>query len=258
MLMAMDIGNTNIKTALFRERELIKSWRVSTNLKYTSDEYGILMHEMFMQAGLSIRDVKGILISSVVPAINFTIEHMISDYFHLMPHFVGPGMKTGINILYENPKELGSDRICNAVASYYQFGSPCIFIDFGTATTFGCIGGNGNFLGGCILTGVRLAREAIVSGTSKLPYFELNMPEKVIGRSTITNLQSGILHGYVGQVNYLVSRMREEMDAPDAAVVATGGFATQIARESDAIAHIDSLLTLKGIQLIYEKNFGLI
>ena len=255
MILALDVGNTNIKTAVFQGRDLVKSWRVSTNTSYTSDEYGNLMNGMFRHAGLELGGVSGIMISSVVPSINFTLEHMCRDYFSLEPHFVGPGLKTGINILYENPKELGSDRICNAVAAYAQYGSPCIFIDFGTATSFGAIGGRGNFLGGCILTGVRLAREAVVSGTSKLPYFELNMPEKVIGRSTIANLQAGLLYGYVGQVEYLVTRIKAEMEAPDAQVVATGGFASQIAAQTSAIAHVDSLLTLKGIRLIYEKNF---
>ena len=256
MTLVMDIGNTNIKTAVFDGRNLVKSWRVSTNTSYTSDEYGILMNGMFRHAGLEMGIVAGIMISSVVPSINFTIEHMCRDYFSLEPHFVGPGLKTGINILYENPKELGSDRICNAVAAYAQFGSPCIFIDFGTATSFGAIGGRGNFLGGCILAGVRLAREAVVTGTSKLPHFELNLPEKVIGRSTIANLQSGLLYGYIGQVDYLVGRMKAEMDAPKATVVATGGFATQIAQESAVIEHVDSLLTLKGVRMIYERNFG--
>jgi len=255
MILVMDIGNTNIKTAVYDGKDLVKSWRVSTNTSYTSDEYGILMNGMFRQASLSMDGLAGIMISSVVPSINFTIEHMCHDYFNLEPHFVGPGLKTGINILYENPKELGTDRICNAVAAYAQYGSPCIFIDFGTATSFGAISGRGNFLGGCILTGVRLARDAVVGGTSKLPYFELNLPERVIGRSTVANLQSGLLYGYVGQVNYLVSRIKEEMDAPNASVVATGGFAGQIAKQTDAIEHVDSLLTLKGVRMIYERNF---
>jgi len=255
MVLAMDIGNTNIKTAVFEGRELVKSWRVATDARKTSDEYGTLMGGMFRHAGIQVEDVRGIMISSVVPSINFTIDHMCRDYFDQEPHFVGPGLKTGINILYENPKELGSDRICNAVAAYAQYGAPCIFIDFGTATSFGAIGARGSFLGGCILAGVRLAREAVVTGTSKLPHFEVVMPAKVIGRTTIANLQSGLLHGYVGQVNYLVARFKEEMEAPDAPVVATGGFASQIAMESDAIQHVDSLLTLKGIRMIFERNF---
>ena len=255
MILVMDIGNTNIKTAVFKGRELVKSWRISTNTSYTSDEYGIKMISMFQQARLPVEVVEGIMISSVVPSINFTIEHMCDDYFGVVPHFVEPGLKTGINNLYENPKELGSDRICNALATYSLYGAPSIFIDFGTATSFGALSGKGNFLGGCILAGVRLAREAVVTGTSKLPHFELNLPEKVIGRSTITNLQSGLLYGYVGQVNYLVNRMKEEMGEEQVNVVATGGFAHAVASQSDAIQHVDSLLTLKGVRTIYEKNY---
>jgi type III pantothenate kinase len=255
MILTMDIGNTNIKSALFNGSNLVKSWRISTNMAYTSDEYGLIMTGMFRQVDAQMDKVEGIMVSSVVPSINFTIEHMCRDFFSADAHFVGPGLKTGINILYENPKELGSDRICNAVAAYALYGSPCIYIDFGTATSFGAISGRGNFLGGCILAGVRLAREAVVAGTSKLPHFELNMPDKVINRSTITNLQAGLLYGYVGQVSYLVSRFRSEMNAPNAPVVATGGFAAQIAQQTDSIQHVDSLLTLKGIRMIYERNF---
>ncbi|MGI6725804.1 MAG: type III pantothenate kinase [Christensenellales bacterium] len=255
MILVMDIGNTNIKTAVFEDRELVKSWRISTNTNFTSDEYGQVMTNFFNQSSLSVRELEGIMISSVVPSINFTIEHMCHDYFGKAPHFVGPGVKTGINILYENPKDLGADRICNAVAAYALYGSPCIFIDFGTATSFGVISGNGNFLGGCILTGVRLAREAVVTGTAKLPHFELNLPDKVINRTTITNLQAGLLYGYVGQVSYLVERMKQEMGESRATVVATGGFASVIAQQSDAIEQVDNLLTLKGVRMIYEKNF---
>ena len=255
MILIQDIGNTNIKTAVFEGSALIKSWRISTNTSYTSDEYGILMTNMFRHAGLATEAISGIMISSVVPSINFTIEHMCHDYFKLEPHFVGPGLKTGITILYETPKDQGSDRICNAVAAYALYGAPTIFIDFGTATSFGAIAGNGNFLGGCILTGVRLAREAVVSGTSKLPHFELNLPDKVIGRTTITNLQSGLLYGYVGQVSYLVERMKQEMGESKVTVVATGGFASAIAEQSEAIEHVEPLLTLKGVRMIYEKNY---
>jgi type III pantothenate kinase len=240
MILTMDIGNTNIKSALFNGSNLVKSWRISTNMAYTSDEYGLIMTGMFRQVDAQMDKVEGIMVSSVVPSINFTIEHMCRDFFSADAHFVGPGLKTGIN---------------NAVAAYALYGSPCIYIDFGTATSFGAISGRGNFLGGCILAGVRLAREAVVAGTSKLPHFELNMPDKVINRSTITNLQAGLLYGYVGQVSYLVSRFRSEMNAPNAPVVATGGFAAQIAQQTDSIQHVDSLLTLKGIRMIYERNF---
>ncbi|HSK68297.1 MAG TPA: type III pantothenate kinase [Candidatus Limnocylindria bacterium] len=256
MILAMDVGNTNIKFAVFDGRDLVKSWRVATSTSYTSDEYGIIVSGMFRQSQLEMGAIKGIMVSSVVPSINFTIEHMCRDFFAAEPRFVGPGLKTGINILYENPRELGTDRICNAVAAYAQYGSPCITIDFGTATSMGAVSGRGNFIGGCILAGVRMSREAVVTGTSKLPHFELVTPEKVINRTTISNLQAGLLYGYAGQIGYLIARMKEEMEAPGAAVVATGGFAAQMAKQTSAIQHVDSLLTLKGIRMIYEKNFA--
>ncbi len=256
MILTLDIGNTNIKTALFSGFELVQSWRIATSLSSTSDEYGIIMEGMFHHAGLSTSVVEGIMISSVVPTVNFTIEHMCRDFFGMEPHFVVPGIKTGINILYENPRELGSDRICNTVAASALYGAPCIYIDFGSATSFGAISRKGDFLGGCICTGVRLSQEAVVKGTSKLPHFEMVIPEKIIARSTITNLQSGLLYGYVGQVNYIVERMKEEMGEKQVPVIATGGFAYLIAQESKVIDHIDGLLTLKGIRLVYEKNFG--
>ncbi len=256
MILALDIGNTNIKTALFSGAELIRSWRISTDLASTSDEYGIVMEGMFHHTGLSTSVVDGIMISSVVPTVNFTIEHMCRDFFGMEPFFVVPGIKTGINILYENPRELGSDRICNAVAASAIYGTPCIYIDFGSATSFGAINGRGDFLGGCICTGVRLSQEAVVKGTSKLPHFEMVIPEKIIGRSTVTNLQAGLLYGYVGQVEYIVGRMKEEMGEQQVPVVATGGFSHLIAQETKIIDHIDGLLTLKGIRMVYDKNFG--
>lgn len=254
MIYTMDIGNTNIKTALFDGEKLVHYWRISTNQTYTSDEYGIILDGMFRHASLDMKMVSGVMISSVVPTINFTIDHMCRDYFHLAPLFVTPGIKTGINIQYENPKELGSDRICNAVAANWHYGAPCIFIDFGTATTFGVIDAKGAFLGGCICAGIKLAAEALVTKTSKLPHFELIMPEKVICRTTVTNLQAGLLYGYVGQVNYIVERMKEELGDDNAQVIATGGMARLIAGESKAIQHIDGLLTLKGLRLLYERN----
>lgn len=176
MIFAMDIGNTNIKTALFEGKELLRSWRVSTNKSYTSDEYGILFTNLFVHAGLDMHQVEGIIISSVVPTINFTIDHMCQSYFGQTPMFVVPGVKTGINIRYDNPRELGSDRIANAVGTFETYGGPTIFIDFGTATTFGVIDEGGAFLGGAIFPGVKLASEALVSGTAKLPRFELTKP----------------------------------------------------------------------------------
>ncbi|HNX61139.1 MAG TPA: type III pantothenate kinase [Candidatus Limiplasma sp.] len=254
MIFTMDVGNTNIKTALFEETEMVKYWRVSTSKTYTSDEYGILLANLFAHEGVDMRDVSGVAISSVVPTINFTLEHMCKNYFGVTPMMVEPGIKTGINLKYENPRELGSDRIANAVAAYDQYGGPCIFIDFGTATTFGALDAKGNFLGGCICPGIKLASEALVGRTSKLPRFELIKPETVIGKTTVTNLQSGLIYGYIGQVDYLVKRMRAELNAPNAFVVATGGMAVLVAQDDKCIDKLDGLLTLKGLRILYERN----
>ncbi len=255
MILVMDIGNTNIKTGLFDGKKMEHYWRMSTNRQYTSDEYGITLEDMFHHSKVDLSVVSGIIISSVVPTINYTIDHMCRDFFDIEPVFVTPGIKTGINIKYENPRELGSDRICNAVAAYTNYGGPCIFIDFGTATSFGVVDKEGSFQGGCICPGIRIASEALVMGTAKLPHFELIKPPTVIGRSTIANLQSGMIYGYVGQVEYIIERIKEEMGEKDMKVVATGGFAHLIATETKVIDHIDGMLTLKGLRLIYEKNF---
>ena len=254
MILTLDIGNTNIKTALFEGGEMAHYWRISTSLSKTSDEYGILLMNMFAHEGVKPEEVEGIVISSVVPTINFTIEHMCQNYFHMQPMMVAPGIKTGINIKYENPRELGSDRIANAVAAYAQYGGPCIFIDFGTATTFGVVDENGSFLGGSIFPGIKVASEALVSGAAKLPRFAIEKPDSVIGRTTLTNLQSGMYYGYDGLVKHIVQKMKQELGRQDAIVVATGGMALLISEESKVIDKLDGLLTLKGLRMIYERN----
>ena len=254
MILTLDIGNTNIKVALFEGMELVQYWRASTNRNMSSDEYGMLLMNLFSHQGIKPEQVEGIMISSVVPQINFTIEHMCKTYFGMEPRFIGPGIKTGINIKYENPRELGSDRIANAVAAYELYGGPCITIDFGTATNFGVISAKGEFLGGAICPGLKLAAEALTEHAAKLPRFELAKPENVIGRNTVTNMQSGIVYGYIGQINYLVDRMKKEIGEPDAKVIATGGLAVLVAGESNVIDVMDGLLTLKGLCLIYRKN----
>ena len=225
MILTMDIGNTNIKTALFDGTEMFKYWRMSTNITSTSDEYGVRLASMFTHEGVQTDVVEGIIVSSVVPTINYTIEHMFLNYFRKTPLFVAPGVKTGINI----------------------------FIDFGTATTFGVVDREGSFLGGTICPGIKLSSEALVTGTAKLPRFELARPDNVIGRTTLSNLQSGMYYGYVGLVRNIVRKIRQEL-GEDALVVATGGMALMIAEESKVIDKLDGLLTLKGLRLIYERN----
>lgn len=256
MILTLDIGNTNMKTALFEGMEMRHYWRLSTNRNRTSDEYGMAMMNLLNHYGVDRGEVEGIMMSSVVPQINFTIEHMCRSYFGMEPMKIEPGVRTGINIKYENPRELGSDRIANAVAAYELYGGPCITIDFGTATSFGAISAKGEFLGGAICPGLKLAADALTERTAKLPRFELVKPENVIGRNTVANMQAGIVYGYIGQIKYLVNRMKQEMGVEGIRVIATGGLAVLVAGESSVIDVMDGLLTLKGLRIIYEKNAG--
>ena len=254
MILTLDIGNTNIKTALFEGMEMRQYWRISTDRQRSSDELGLLLMNLLQYNRIDRGQIDGIMMSSVVAQINFTVEHMCRNYFGIEPMKIEPGVKTGINIKYENPRELGSDRIANAVAAYELYGGPCITIDFGTATSFGVISERGEFLGGAICPGLKLAADALTERAAKLPRFELTRPESVIGRSTVTNMQAGIVYGYIGQVNYLIERMKKELNAPHAKVIATGGLAVLVAEESNVIDVMDGLLTLKGLCLIHAKN----
>lgn len=254
MIFVMDIGNTNIKAAVFEGCSLLKRWRCATDTAMTSDQYGIIMADLFRYNGLRMADIDGIMISSVVPTINYTIEHMCRDYIGREPRLLVPGMRTGLNIRYENPRELGSDRIANAVAVATLYGGPSIFIDFGTATTYGVVSAKNEFLGGAISAGLRMMNAALAAGTAKLPSVELAMPAQVIGRTTVANLQSGIVYGYVGQVEKIVTGMKRELGEPHARVIATGGMAHLVKSHSDVIDEIDPDLTLTGLRIIYEKN----
>ena len=256
MIFVMDIGNTNIKAAVFDGERLLKRWRCATNLTMTSDQYGIIMADLFRYHGLDMRSIDGIMISSVVPTINYTIEHMCRDYFGKEPRLLVPGIRTGLNIRYENPRELGSDRIANAVAVGTLYGGPAVFIDFGTATTYGVISAKNEFMGGAIGPGLRMMNAALASGTAKLPSIELVVPPTVIGRTTVSNIQSGILYGYIGSVEKIVTEMKRELGCPQAKVIATGGMAHMVKANSSVIDEIDPDLTLNGLRLIYEKNEG--
>ena len=254
MIFVMDVGNTNIKTAVFDGERMVKRWRCATSLTMTSDQYGIVMADLFRYHGLDMRSITGIMNSSVVPTINYTIEHMCRDYFGIEPRLLVPGMKTGLNIRYENPRELGSDRIANAVAALALYGGPCIFIDFGTATTYGVLSDRNEFLGGAIGPGLRMMNRALSTGTAKLPSIELTLPETTIGRTTVTNIQSGILYGYIGSIERIVNQMKREMGKENVRVVATGGMAYLVAENSEVIDEINPDLTLTGLRMIYEKN----
>ena len=254
MIFVMDIGNTNIKAAVYGGSRLLKRWRCVTDTAMTSDQYGIIMADLFRYHELDMKAIEGIMFSSVVPSINYTIEHMCRDYFHRDPRLLVPGMKTGLNIKYENPRELGSDRIANAVAVSSLYGGPSIFIDFGTATTYGVLSEKNEFLGGAIGPGLRMMNRALSSGTAKLPSIELVVPPRVIGRTTVSNIQSGILYGYIGSVEKIVGEMKRELGCAQAKVIATGGMAHMVKSNSDVIDVINPDLTLTGLRLIYERN----
>ena len=254
MLLVIDIGNTNIKFGLFDGERLAHSWRLATNRKKTGDEYGASLCSLLDLAGINKDSIDGVIMSSVVPGINFTIEHMLRHYLNKTPMIVGPGIKTGLNIKLDNPRELGGDIICDCVSAYRRYGGPCIVMDFGTATTVSAVTKNGEFLGGAICPGVKLSLDALTGNAAKLPNIELNIPPSAIGKNTITSMQSGLLFGYVGLVESLISRFKNEMDAPEARVIATGGMSKTIGKLTPAIDVLDPLLTLEGLKLLYHSN----
>lgn len=255
MLLTMDVGNSNIKFGVFNQSKLIDSFRVSTDNKKTGDEYGAIIHSLLSKKGVTFADIDGVIMSSVSPTMNYTLEHMCKFYFGVTPLIVEPGVKTGINIRYDNPKELGADRIVNAVAASINYGGPCIVVDFGTATTFSVLNGNNEFIGGAICPGVKTAVDALVSNASKLPRIELEKPSKVIGKNTIHNMQSGIIYGFIGLVENITRLMKKELNCNEALVIATGGMSEMMANsDRKVIDIIDRDLTLKGLRLIYEMN----
>lgn len=257
MILVLDVGNTNIVLGVYENKELIANWRLSTDFQRTADEYGIQVTQLFLQSKLDPTDVEGVIISSVVPNIMYSLEHMIVKYFEIIPIVVGPGVKTGINVKYDNPKEVGADRIVNAVAAHEIYNRSLIIIDFGTATTFCAVTARGDYLGGTICPGIRISSEALFERASKLPRIELIKPAKVIGKNTVTSMQAGIVYGYIGQVDYIVDKMKKEMTQlgeTEPYVIATGGLAKLISEESKFIDIIDPTLTLKGLRIIYEKN----
>lgn len=257
MILALDAGNTNIVLGVYKDKELIADWRLSTDSKRTADEYGIQVVQLFLQSKLDPSDVEGVIISSVVPNIMYSIEHMIRKYFEVDPIIVGPGVKTGINIKYDNPKEVGADRIVNAVAAHEIYKRSLIIIDFGTATTFCAVTENGDYLGGAICPGIKISSEALFEKAAKLPRIELVRPERIICRNTVTSMQAGIIYGYIGQVNQIVSMMKKELKnlgEKEPLVVATGGLAKFISKETKSIDKVDPFLTLEGLRIIFEKN----
>ncbi|MBQ3131595.1 MAG: type III pantothenate kinase [Clostridia bacterium] len=254
MLMVMDIGNTNIKTGLFVDGKLKNSWRLQTNHLRTSDEYGTMMESFFDHLGISTDEVNGIIMSSVIPSMNYTMEHMCELYFHRRRAMVvNSDMNLGIKIKYDLPSQLGSDRICNSVEAYHRYGGPCVVVDFGTATNFAVISKEGDFLGGLICPGIMVSADALVERAAMLHKVEYVMPEKVIGTNTKEGIQSGLIRGYVGQVDYILQQIEKELGAKPT-VVATGGMSGMIANETKRIDIVNPTLTLEGLSRIYEMN----
>ena len=260
MLLAFDVGNTNIVLGVFKGKKLIQSWRMETDKNKSADEYGMIIRNLFDYHGLNMSDVKDAIISTVVPSISYTLQHLSIKYFNIRAIEVGPGIKTGMVIKYDNPKQVGADRIVNAVAAYAKYGGPLIVIDFGTATTFCCISEKCEYLGGTIAPGLKISSDALFEKTAKLPRVELSEPGHVICRNTIESMQSGLVYGHMGVVDYIIRKMKQEYQTmtggnpKDMTVVATGGLATMVSKGVESIDHVDRLLTLEGLSLIYEKN----
>lgn len=253
MLLAIDIGNTNIVFGLFAESRMLTHWRIRTERHRTTDEYWVLVNEFISLNKATAESIKDIVISCVVPPLVPVFEELAQKYFKSEPLFVGPGIKTGISILYKNPAEVGADRIANAVAGFEKYGGPLIIVDFGTATTFDAVSEKGEYMGGAIFPGIQISLEALYKSTAKLSPVDLVVPERVIGKTTVESIQAGAVFGFVGMIDSIVSRMQEEIGKP-AQVIGTGGLLNVLIQEVRSIQTIDPFLTLEGLKILYDRN----
>ena len=253
MLLVIDVGNSNNVIGVFSKKNLLSHWRIRTELNRTSDEYWVLFKEFILSNNVEIKDIEGIVIACVVPSLVPILQDMTRKYFSCEPLVVGPGIKTGISILYRNPTEVGADRIVNSVAAFEKYGGPLIIVDFGTATTFDVVSKKGDYLGGVIAPGIQISLEALFKQTAKLPRVDMRIPETVIGKSTVDSIRSGSVYGFTGMIENLVKKIKQEL-GEKSLVVATGGIVDWIASKTDVIDKLDPFLTLDGLRIIYEKN----